>query len=224
VFLVPGLRGNTLIFEGSEYVSGGDPSDAWDGATDDALAFLEAALEVTPEIDREKIAVVGYSRGGTVALLAGIRDPRIDLVLDVVGPVDHLVAMDSHLGWTTGEVLADALRDGTVPEVTEEGGQDFDHFFDRVLEGETLAGVRARLIASSPLYFVEDLPETHSYYGSEDRSVPLANPTLLRARLAELGRLDRDTTLRVFEERGHDTDPLLIQREITRLLTAWAAR
>ncbi len=223
VFLVPGLRGNTLIFRETEHVSGGDPSDAWDGATDDTLAFLNAALATTPEIDPGRIAVVGYSRGGTVALLAGIRDDRIDLVLDVVGPVDHLAAMDP-LGWTTAEILADVLRDGTIPGVTEEGGQDFDHWFDRVAEGETLAGVRTRLIASSPLWFAEDLPETHAWYGSEDRSVPLANARLLRARLADLGRLDRDATVRVFEGRGHDTDPLEVQRATTRRLTAWAGR
>lgn len=223
VFLVPGLRGNTLILDRTEYVSEGDPSDAWDGATDDALAFLNAALERVPEIDPRRIAVLGYSRGGTVALLAGIRDPRISLVLGVVGPVDQLRAMDSSLGWTTAEILADALRDGTIPTIDELGGQDFDHWLDRVPDGETLADVRARLIASSPLYFVEGLPETHTYYGSEDRSVPPINAELLRERLKATRRPNRDTTVRVFDLRGHDTDPLLVQRETVRHLTTWAA-
>jgi pimeloyl-ACP methyl ester carboxylesterase len=222
-FLVPGFRGNTQILNGNEYVSGGDASDAWDGATDDALAFLNAALSVTPEADPDKVAIIGYSRGGTVALLAGERDDRIDLVLNVVGPVDHFVAMDSFLGFTEVEVLADALREGTIPTPTEEGGQNWDHFFDRIEGGESLADARARMIASSPLYFAEDLPETHSYYGAEDRSVPLANPTALRERLAELGRLGRDATVQVFERRGHDTDPLLVQQATAKRLIEWAA-
>ncbi|WP_425408728.1 hypothetical protein [Hyphococcus sp.] len=223
IFLVPDYRGNTLTINDVDYVSEGDPSDAWDGAADDAIAFLNAALSVTPEADPDKIAIVGYSRGGSVALLAGARDKRIDLALNVVGPVDHLSAMDPHLGWTTWEVLADVMREGEIPAPTEEGGQDFDHFIDRVVDdGETLGQVRRRLIASSPLYWLETLPQTHSWYGAEDHAVPVANPQILKQRLRDNGLHPPEYTVTVYEQRGHDTDPYIVQKEIAERLKEWA--
>lgn len=160
-----------------------------------------------------------------MALLAGARDERVSLVLSVAGPVDHLHAMDPYLGWTTAETLRDVLRDGQVPGPTQEGGQDIDHFFDRVFDaGESLEDVRRRMIASSPLYFVENLPATWAYYGAEDRSVPLANAEMMRERLTELGRLGTEVVIRVFDDRGHDTDPWLVQQEITERLLDWRSR
>jgi hypothetical protein len=40
VVALPGLRGETLAANGKTYVSEGDPAESWDGAADDALAFL----------------------------------------------------------------------------------------------------------------------------------------------------------------------------------------
>ncbi len=225
VVVIPALRGNVLIVGEQEFASDGDPSDAWDGATDDTLGFLNAALKATPLADPDRIAAYGVSRGGTLALLAGIRDPRIDLVLNVVGPVDHLEAMNRTEGWTKAELVADMLSAGMVTDFDKaaDGWQTFDHFFDRVLsDDESFGDVRQRLIASSPLYFVETLPEAHSYYGAEDRSVPLANPRLLQARL-ELRTDDRVTSsVTVLPNRGHDGDSLVVRRDVTRRLVAWA--
>lgn len=223
IFLIPDFRGNTLVFDGQDYVSDGDPSDAWDGATDDAIAFLSAALTVTPEADPENVAIIGYSRGGSVALLAGARDPRIDLVLNIAGPVDHFAAQDQHFGWPSWEVIADSLRDGEIPAPTEEGGQDFDHFLDRVVTGgESLEAVRRRMIGSSPLYFLENLPEAHSWYGAEDHAVPIANPKALAAEMDRLRLRPPKYTLKVFDERGHDTDPYAVQKATVRHLIDWA--
>jgi hypothetical protein len=225
VFLVPSFRGNTLIFADKKYVSEGDPSDAWDGATDDAIAFLSAALSVTPEADAKKIAIYGHSRGGSVAVLAGARDDRISLVLNVAGPLDHFVAQDQHVGWASWEVIADAMRDGEIPAPTVDGGQDFDHFLDRVVDqGETLQQVRRRMIASSPVYFLATAPETHSWYGAEDTSVPIANARLLKAEGDRLGWQAPRYTVAVFDGLGHDTDPYEAQRATTDYLKAWGER
>lgn len=225
VFVVPALRGNTLRVGAESFVAEGDPSDAWDGATDDTLALLGAVLATEPRADPDRVAVLGYSRGGTVALLAGERDPRISLVLAVAGPVDHLAAMDPVLGWSWAEVLADDMRDGQPPSLAErdESSQVFDHFLHRAVSGgEDVRAVRRRLIASSPLYFASRLPEIHAYYGAEDRSVPLANARLLERALAAAGRIGRDATVRVFPGRGHDTDPYVVQQVTRRELESWA--
>lgn len=223
--VVPAMNGHTLVFQGEEFVAGGDPSDSWEGATDATLALLNAVLSIGSRADPRRIAITGHSRGGAVALLAAERDPRITLVLSIAGPVDHFEAMQPYMGFRWEELLADAMSDGEPPTLEDEAGQKFDHFFDRVLTGgESLADVRRRMIASSALYFARDLPETHACFGAEDRSVPVANAVALRARLAELGRLDRDTTVRVFEGRGHDTDPYPARVDAVRWLTEWAKR
>jgi predicted esterase len=225
VTIIPAMRGNTLIADGRRFSAEGDPSDAWAGAATDTLAFLNVALEISPRADPNRIAVIGYSRGGTVALLAGERDPRISLVLNVAGPVDHFRAQSLSDGWSWAEILADTMRDGEPADVSEEGGQMFDHFFDRVgADGETLAQVRMRMLASSPLDFAESLPETHSYYGAEDRYVPIANAIALQQRLGAPRRPDADSTIQIFNGRGHDTDPLMVQRATAAHLNAWADR
>ena len=75
VYVLPSFRGETLLAGGRRYVSEGDRTDGWDGATDDAIAFLSAALAVTPEADPSRVCAFGKSRGGGVALLMGARDP-----------------------------------------------------------------------------------------------------------------------------------------------------
>ncbi len=225
IVMIPAMKGHTLILNGEEYVSEGDPSDAWDGATDTTLALLSAALEVTPQADPKRVAIYGHSRGGAVALLAGARDDRISLVLSVAGPVDHFAAMQPYIGWSWAELIADAMSDGKPATLDEEGGQKYDHFFDRVpSNGETLADVRRRMIASSALYFAKDLPETHAFFGAEDRSVPVANANALRDEFERLGVLGPDMTVTVYEGRGHDTDPYQAQQSTVRALTAWAER
>lgn len=224
IYVIPSMRGNKIIVDGAEFESGGDASDAWDGATDDTLAFLNAALETFPQADRKRIAIVGKSRGGSVAMLAGEKDDRISLVQSISGPTDHFEAMNPVYGWSWAEILADDMADGkpSSMEEQEEGSQVFDHFFDRVLtDGEDLEDVRMRMLASSPLFFIETLPRTDAYYGAEDRSVPLANALRLRERADALGSSGSDITVHVFEGRGHDTDPYLVNQSIKERLTNW---
>ncbi len=225
VYVIPSMRGHKIIVNGAEFKSGGDSSDAWDGATDDTLVFLNVVLATIPQADERHIAIVGRSRGGTVAMLAGERDGRISLVQSISGPTDRFEAMDPVNGWRWTEILADDMSDGkpSSMEEQEEGSQVFDHFFDRVLtDGEDLRDVRMRMFASSPLFFIETLPQTDAYYGAEDSSVPLANAMRLRERADSLSRSGSDLAVHVFEGRGHDTDPYLVNQSIKERLIGWA--
>ena len=218
-FVVPAMPGHALIAGGKTFTSKGDAADAWDGATDATLALLGAALATSERLDPSRVAVVGHSRGGTVAMLAGIRDSRIDLVVSVAGPVDHFQAMQPFVGFTWAEFLVDAMADGDAPTSKDPAGQKYDHFFHRVpTEGETLADVRHRIAASSPLYFAADLPPTLAFFGDEDRSVPVANARALEQRFAELDRSEPDFRVHVYAGLGHDTEPLLVNRAIAEAL------
>ncbi len=175
--VMPCLRGETLRLDDLAITAQGDRRDAWEGAALDTIAFTTAALEVTPEIDPSRIAVYGYSRGGGVALLVGQRDPRVRAVLAFAAPTDWFRAMTDQDGpWA--ERLAAAARDPSVPPDTLRS--QFLDWFVRGRDGETLAQLRRRLLASSPLYFARRLRAAQVHQGGADSAVPVENATALR--------------------------------------------
>lgn len=219
IYVVPTYRGEVLNFNGATYTSEGDRTDALDGATDDTIALLNVALRTTPEIDPEHICAFGRSRGGTVAMLTGIRDRRIDCVVNWSGPTDWFYLMGTN-GWTEEELWGEALR--TRATSLQTGGQNVERFLKRAIDGEaTLAQVRHRLIASSPLYFAARLPSSQHHYGEEDTSVPIRNGVELAKRLASAHSLkviratpslrDLGSGYRAFfyPGQGHDTDRIM---------------
>ena len=227
IYVVPSYRGEVLDFDGKEYKSEGDRTDAWDGATDDAIALLNVALKTTPQADPNRIGVFGRSRGGSVALLMGERDARIRCVVEWSGPTDWFSLMGTE-GWTQQELFAEGLRTRAKPDET--GGQLVEHFLMKAVSGEEdLKAVRHRMIAGSPLYFTNGLPRLQMHYGMEDTSVPTKNGLELARRLGlqvarvsparKLARAIQQsgaTYMRrgsseafFYPEQGHDTDRLL---------------
>jgi hypothetical protein len=207
VYVVPTYRGEVLNFNGASYTSEGDRTDALDGATDDTIALLSVAIQTTAELDSTRICAFGRSRGGTVAMLTGIRDKRIDCVVNWSGPTDWFYAMGTE-GWTEQELWSEALR--TQANTLQTGGQNVERFLKRSIDGDAgLIDVRHRLIASSPLYFAHRLPQSQHHYGLEDTSVPVRNG---RELIAELRR-HRVPASRYqaffYPGQGHDTDRIL---------------
>lgn len=214
IYIVPSFRGEVMKFGGVEYLSGGDRTDSWDGATDDALALLNAALSITPQADAARICAFGKSRGGSVALLAGIRDKRINRVLDWAGPADWFSLMATG-GWTQEEIIRDALLKKASPK--EDGGQFIERFLLKAVAGRWgLANVRQRMLRNSPLYFAARLPRTQMHYGIEDEMVPVANGRALAAA----------TKAEVFfhENSGHDLDQKIAFRESRRFVMEMLGR
>jgi tetratricopeptide (TPR) repeat protein len=206
IYIVPSYRGEKLIFNGKEYLSEGNRADAMDGATDDVICLLNTAIKTFPQIDQNKIAAFGKSRGGTVALLAGIRDKRIKYVLDWAGPVDWFNLMNE-LGYTQQEFVSAGLALRSTP--FQVGGQLIEWFLLKNIKGEDgLPGARKRMIASSPLYFLSKLPIVQAHYGTEDGIVPVANGLAIRR---ELNKRTKDKYQGVFfhPNVGHDLDPMI---------------
>jgi hypothetical protein len=210
IYAAPGYRGERIVVGPDTLVSEGDRSDAWDGAADDLVAFLRVALAVTPEADTSRVCVFGRSRGGTVALLAGMRHRGIDCVVSWAAPTDWFRLMDLD-GWTQAELVADGLRHRAVPGET--GGQFIHYFLRRAIDGEEgLEEARRRMILSSPLYFADRLPLTQAHWGLEDSIVPAVNGQEFVARYGASGRSAECLDARFHPDAGHDQDRQLAPR------------
>src|SRR5690606_34274732 len=106
VVVVPSFRAEPLHYAGRTYHSDGPPSP-WDRDVDDALALLNTALQTTPSADPGRIAALGFSRGGAVAMLMGVRDPRVEAIVEFFGPTDFTGAFVQDL---VEEALRGTLR------------------------------------------------------------------------------------------------------------------
>ncbi len=184
VTLLPSFRGQELRFEEQSWFSDGDPYDQCEGGSDDALAFIEAALESTPVASRAGLVAIGGSRGGNVAMLLGVRTPKVRAVVEIAGPTDYL-----------REELLDhpnvsALYANYFVRDLLDGGTDVDE-------------ARRRMLACSPLHFAERLPPMQAHHGTEDLNVPFAQAELLGGRMTELGRLPPEFELFAYPGADH---------------------
>ena len=89
VYVIPSFRSEPLRYGDSIWVSEGNSSH-WDYDVDDALALINVAIETVPEAKPDSINLFGGSRGGGVALLAGVRDERIARIVTFFGPTYFL--------------------------------------------------------------------------------------------------------------------------------------
>ncbi len=214
IYLIPSFRGETLKINGKSYTSEGDRADSWDGATDDMISLLNVALKIELGIDPTRIISYGKSRGGSVALLTAIRDPRVNLALSLAGPVDWFAAMENRF-FSTHEILRDALGAGEAIPTTAKGGQFYERYIAPVATGKwRLSDARHNMLASSPVYFIDRLPTTHAYFGTEDRSVPIENARLLADASRKLRRADQAIRVHIYPARGHDVDPFLAYKSM----------
>ena len=204
VVLIPSFRAEPLVFDGVTYPSGGEASP-WDRDVDDALALIEVALAgVAPAADPSRMGAVGFSRGAGVALLMGIRDARIDRVVEFFGPTDFL-------GPWVRAITEDALN-GVVRDLP--GVAVLDQRFVQPLErGEiTLAEVRLELLRRSPARFAADLPAVQIHHGTEDQTVPVGEGERLIAALDAVGHPDVES----FIYPGGTHNPLSLQGSLDR--------
>lgn len=186
IVVVPSYRGESLRIGDVIYSSEGDPRNGWDGATDDAIALLSVVLVGTPEVNPDQICAYGKSRGATVALLMGIRDERVDCVVAWAGPAEWFGNMGT-FGWNLQEQVEWALWERWPPGKGWGSASQFVDWFlrDAIKHGQPgLTATRHRILASSPLYFVETVPAADLHYGIDDRSVPVSNAEALREAVA----------------------------------------
>ncbi|HEX2630557.1 MAG TPA: prolyl oligopeptidase family serine peptidase [Chitinophagaceae bacterium] len=185
IYVVPALRGQYLnmVVNDTTYktlVSEGTRNDAFDGAADDAIATLNAVLQIF-NADTARVMVRGGSRGGTVALLVAERDKRVKRAVGVAFPTDLLGLTATH------------TRDDTYQF----------QFLDALVKGNaTVEETRRKMIASSPLYFCELLPKTQIHFGENDTITPAEQGQLLLNAMRSLG-LEINLELYTYPGRSH---------------------
>jgi hypothetical protein len=222
VIFAPAVRGERLIFGGRTFQSEGNPAESWDGATDDAIAFITAGLQHCSACDPDRILALGRSRGGTVAMLLGERDPRVKALVSWSGPAGWIENMPQ-LGWSQLEQVREGLRSQAGPTAT--GGQSIRTFLSAALAGrESLAQVRHRLIASSPIYFADRLPPAQLHYGENDFVVEPRNGRDLEAALRSFPVVKQGVRFYYEPDGGHDLNPLISIPTTRQFLLAHARR
>ena len=185
IYVVPALRGQslTLLVNNISYrtpTSEGTRNDAFDGATDDAIACLNA-VAIAFNADTARVMVRGGSRGGTVALLMAERDKRVKRAAAVAFPADLLVLTSTHTHDDTYQFqFLDALTSGNA----------------------TLEQTRMKMIASSPLFFCRQLPKTQIHFGDKDDITPVTQGEMLFNSMRISG-LDSNMEFYIYPNRDH---------------------
>ncbi|MGH7551438.1 MAG: alpha/beta hydrolase family protein [Longimicrobiales bacterium] len=194
-YVIPSFRSETVRFGAASWRSGGEPSP-WDRDVDDALALLDEALANTPAADPARIGVLGSSRGGGVGLVMGVRDARIDGVIDIFGPTDFY-------GEYVQEIVEEALR-GSVRDLPGMVVLN-DRFIKPLREGTiTMAEMRRQLLLRSPVYFAERLRGVQVHHGTADIVVDVSQGRRLIARLQELNRTAPAFEFYIYDGGTHD--------------------
>jgi dienelactone hydrolase len=154
------------------------------------------AFSVIPAADPDRIAAVGFSRGACVAMLMGIRDPRVDLVIEFFGPTDFYSPF-------TEEIVADALT-GTLRELP--GVSTLNEIVIQPLKAGSLSPAEARMemLRRSPVYFVDILPPTQGHHGTSDNVVPVSEAQLLQNAFADAGLTTPDYSVFLYNGGGHN--------------------
>ena len=195
VYIIPSFRSERLMYGDSVWVSTG-PSGHWDYDVDDTLALLNVALEMTPQAKSEGVSIVGGSRGAGVAMLAGIRDERIENIVAFFGPTDFFD------DWVRQIVRESVL--GRPRKLTGVAHLD-STFVQPYMRGEIEpAELRLELVRRSAILFAEDLPAVQLHHGDSDETVAVSQAYSMIRAMEALGREPPEFEAFIYEGGGHD--------------------
>ena len=195
VYVVPSYRSEPLRHDSLTWVSVG-ASSHWDYDVDDVMALVSVAFESTPEAKPGSYSIIGGSRGGGVALLAGVRDERIERLVTFFGPTDFFDE------WVREIVQEAALRmPRRLPGVTHLDSTVVQPF----IRGDvTRPEARLELVRRSSVLYAAGLPATQLHHGTIDQTVSVSQAESLIEVMEAMGRGPPDFEAYIYEGGGHD--------------------
>ena len=195
VYVVPSYRSEPLRHDSLTWVSEG-ASSHWDYDVDDVMALVSVAFESTPEAKPGGYSIIGGSRGGGVALLAGVRDERIERLVTFFGPTDFFDE------WVREIVQESALRmPRSLPGVTHLDSTVVQPF----IRGDVTRGeARMELVRRSSVLFAAGLPAVQLHHGTIDQTVSVSQAESLIEVMEALGRGPPDFEAYIYDGGGHD--------------------
>lgn len=195
VYVIPSFRSEPLEYGDSTWVSEGKSSH-WDYDVDDFLALLNVAIETTPAAKPDSINLFGGSRGGGVALLAGVRDERIARIVAFFGPTYFFDE------WVREIVREAALR---MPRRLTGVAHLDSTVIQPHLRGDlTRAETRLELVRRSSVLFAADLPSVQLHHGTIDETVDVSQALAMIEAMEALGRGAPDFEAYIYDGGGHD--------------------
>lgn len=205
VYVVPSYRSEPLRHGDRSWLSEG-ASSHWDYDVDDAMALVSVAFETTPEARPGSYSIIGGSRGAGVALLAGVRDDRVERLVAFFGPTDFFD------DWVRDIVREAALRmPRSLPGVAHLDTTIVQPF----IRGETThAEARLELVRRSSVLYAADLPAVQLHHGTLDLVVSVSQAESLIRAMEGLGRGPPDFEAYIYEDGGHDF--VTLQRAVAR--------
>ncbi|HYC83847.1 MAG TPA: hypothetical protein VEB86_01440 [Chryseosolibacter sp.] len=183
ITIAPAFRGDIVRGDGFCFCSEGYSGDVWIGAAEDAIAFLEVVKQMYGKSDSTRTLALGVSRGATVGLIAAA----------LTGKISKVIAISTHAQFHHPEPYQHQRVGGSYPAV----------FFT---PAANVGDIRKRLIASSPVYFADRLPEFEIHQGTDDHLTTVFHARALEARLKEIGRDIRSYKIYYYEGKGHGYD------------------
>ncbi len=195
VFVIPSFRSEPLRYGDSTWVSEGNSSH-WDHDVDDVLALVNVAIETIPQAKPDSINLLGGSRGGGVALLAGVRDERIARIVAFFGPTYFFD------DWVREIAREAALRmPRSLTGVAHLDSTIVQPYFRGDL---TRADARIALVRRSSALFAADLPSVQLHHGTIDQTVDVSQAEALIERMEAIGRGAPDFEAYIYEGGGHE--------------------
>ncbi len=180
IVAMPSFRGNAVRGKDFCFQSSGYSMDAWLGAAEDALFFLEGVKAVCRRKDDVKVLALGASRGATVGLMLGALSEK----------VDYIVSISTHTNFLSKAAYGEYPLHDSYPAA----------FFTPAAPVEV---IRKRLIASSPYFFLEQMPPFEIHQGTQDPLTTVLHARLLQNRMDTTRERASNRKIYFYEGKGH---------------------
>jgi fermentation-respiration switch protein FrsA (DUF1100 family) len=139
-------------------------------------------LETRPDVDPKRIGLMGISKGGTEAYLAAAVDPRIAVVVPIIGVQGFRWALDNDRWQPRLSTFAPAVDSAARDENVKVDADFVRRFYDRVapgVYGDYDAGSMLRLIAPRPVLVINGDSDPRTPLAGVEQAVATARQTYI---------------------------------------------